>query len=115
MRLNPEYLARFLHMRRVVHKTEGKVLDFNASSILSDYDDAGFIHLSHTSMYSKIGSYTGLIQNFFNTGKFYTTDTKQSAPADTVYYGVGRGCYGNFGFKFIFTQSAIRARYCCAL
>jgi hypothetical protein len=86
----PGILARFLHNRRVAHKTKGKVLSFKPSAMLSDYDDAIFICLSHTAMYSKIDSYTGLIRNFINTGKFFIVSTKQSTPNDTVFYGMGR-------------------------
>jgi hypothetical protein len=86
----PGILARFLHNRRVAHKTEGKVLSFNAAAILSEYDDAAYINLSHTAMYSKIGSYTELIRNFIDAGRFFTINTKQSPPDDTVFYGVGR-------------------------
>jgi hypothetical protein len=86
----PGILARFLHNRRVAHKCQGKVLSFNTSAILPEYDDAAYVYLSHTAMYSQIGSYTQLIKRFINTGKFSTDNTPQSIPDDTVYYGVKR-------------------------
>jgi hypothetical protein len=86
----PGILAHFLHNRRIAHKTEGKILTFKPSVMVSDYNDATYIHLSHTAMYSKIDSYTELIRNFIDTGRFFVINTFQTPPDDTVFYGVER-------------------------